>query len=552
MIPMLLSRNGFCTKVSMSAARYFTFALLALTLAFPAHAEAPREALRERIEQLRAGRDVRVDGDSVAAPALVAAFYEQRNFRPAWTPARENELIKLVEGSKADGLDPSDYHLDALRADGDDAVDRELLCTDSLIRLAYSLYFGKLDPRRLDARWNFARTLEGIDPPRALEAMIAAPSLGNALYAYAPQMPEYRALRRALARYRALRAAGGWQPVPPGPTLRPGSRGTEVAVLRARLALSDGPTSATAPDPDMYDAVLEEAVMRFQRRHGLDPDGLVGRRTRAELDVGVQARIDQIRVNLERLRWVAQDLNGDYLLVNIAGFRARLVLDGKTVWSSRVVVGQPFRSTPVLRATMKYIVLNPTWNVPPTILEKDIVPKLAQDPGFLAQHHMRVLSLDGREMDPSTIDWRQYVGGTLPYQIVQAPGNDNPLGRIKFMFPNEHDVYLHDTPARSLFMKSARAFSSGCIRVEHPIALALSLLDDPAHWNEQTLREAIARGDTRSIFVKRRVPVLLLYWTAVANQDGKVRFYPDLYERDRAVLRGLDAPFRFSPPSRER
>ena len=196
----------------MRTARYFTFALIALSLAFPARAEAPREALRERIEQLRAGRDVRVDGDSVAAPALVAAFYEQRDFRPAWTPAREKELVALVEASKSDGLDPSDYHLDALRADNDDAVDRELLCTDSLIRLAYSLYFGKLDPRRLDPKWNFARTLDGIDPPRALEAMIAAPSLGDALYAYAPQMPEYLALRRALARYRALRAAGGWWP----------------------------------------------------------------------------------------------------------------------------------------------------------------------------------------------------------------------------------------------------------------------------------------------------------------------------------------------------
>jgi len=536
----------------MSSARYFTFALLALSFAFPARAEVPREALRERIEQLRAGRDVRVDGDSVAAPELVAAFYERRDFRPAWTRARERELLALVEGSRADGLDPSDYHLDALRAGGEDAADRELLCTDSLIRLAYSLYFGKLDPRRLDPQWNFARTLDGIDPPRALESMIAAPSLGDALYAYAPQMPEYGALRRALARYRALRAAGGWQPLPPGPTLRPGSRGRQVAILHARLALTGDLSSTSAPEPDLFDAALEEGVMRFQRRHGLDPDGLVGRRTRAELDVGVQARIDQIRVNLERLRWVAQNLKGDYLLVDIAGFRARLVLDGKTVWASRVVVGRPFRSTPVFRAAMKYIVLNPTWNVPPTILEEDVVPKIAQDPEFLARHHMRVLSLDGREMDPATVDWKQYVGGALPYQIVQAPGDDNPLGRIKFMFPNEHDVYLHDTPAHGLFLKSERAFSSGCIRVEHPLALALALLDDPARWSEQTLGEAIASGETRSVFVRQQVPVMLLYWTAIADEDGVVEFHADLYGRDALVLKGLDAPFRLSLPEPER
>jgi murein L,D-transpeptidase YcbB/YkuD len=537
---------------SMRTARYFTFALIALSLAFQARAEAPREALRERIEQLRAGRDVHVDGDPIAAPALIAAFYERRGFEPAWKPAREKELVALVEASRADGLDPSDYHLDALRATGEDTTDRELLYTDSLVRLAYSLHFGKLDPRRLDPQWNFARTLDGIDPPSALEAMLAAPSLGKALYAYAPQMPEYRALRGALARYRALRAAGGWQPLPAGPTLRPGSRGEQVAALRARLALTGDLSSTAAAEPDLYDAALEEAVMRFQRRHGLEPDGLTGHYTRAALDLGVQARLDQIRVNLERLRWVAQDLKGDYLLVDIAGFRARLVLDGKTAWSSRVVVGRPYRSTPVFRATMRYIVLNPTWTVPPTILAEDIVPKVAQDPGFLARDHMRVLDLDGREVDPATVDWKRYLGSTPPYQIVQAPGDDNPLGRLKFMFPNAHDVYLHDTPAHGLFLKSKRAFSSGCIRVEHPLALALTLLDDHARWNEQTLREAIASGETRSVFVRRQVPVMLLYWTAVAADDGTVEFHPDLYERDAAVLKGLDAPFRYSPPEPER
>ena len=532
----------------MSTARYFTFAVLALSLAFPARAEVRREALRERIEQLRAGRDVRVDGDPIAAPALIAAFYERRGFEPAWTPTRAKQLAALVEAVRADGLEPRDYHAEALRAGAEDSADRELLYTDSLIRLAYSLYFGKLDPRRLDPQWNFARTLDGIDPPRALEALIAAPALGKAVYAYAPQMPEYRALRSALARYRTLRAAGGWQPLPAGPTLRPGSRGDQVAALRARLALSGDLPAAAAPETDLYDAALEEAVTRFQRRHGLNRDGLTGRRTRAALDVGVQERIDQIRVNLERLRWVAQDLKSDYLLVDIAGFRARLVLDSKTVWSSRVVVGRPYRSTPVFRATMRYIVLNPTWNAPPTVLQEDIVPKVARDPGYLARNHMRVLDLAGREVDPATVDWKRYLGSTLPYQIVQAPGDDNPLGRIKFMFPNAHDVYLHDTPAHGLFLESDRAFSSGCIRVEHPLALALALLDDPTRWDEQTLREAIASGETRSVFVRRQVPVLLLYWTAVADDDGTVEFHPDLYDRDAAVLKGLDEPFRYSPP----
>jgi len=546
---MLYVRAGAAQQIFlMSLSLRVVFGALAfLLVASLARADAPSEALRERVERLRAGRELRVDGEQIAAPALIARFYERRDFRPAWTPARAAELRALVQGSRADGLDPRDYHLAVLQDDREDPADRELLYTDSLIRLAYSLYFGKVDPRSFDPQWNFARTLDGIDPPRALEALVTAPSLGDALYAYAPQLPEYRGLRKALAHYRALRDAGGWPPQPAGPTLRPGMRDARVAALRARLALAGDLASAGAADPALYDDALEQAVTQFQRRHGLDPDGLTGRRTRAALDVGVQARIDQIRVNLERLRWVAQDLKGEYLLVDVAGFRARLVLGGQTAWTSRVVVGRPYRETPEFRATMRYIVLNPSWTVPPTILEEDIVPKLARDPGLLAREHMKVLDLRGNEVDPASVDWAQYAGRTLPYQIVQAPGGGNPLGRLKFMFPNGHDVYLHDTPARELFDKSERAFSSGCIRVEQPLALALLLLDDPRRWSEQTLEEEIASGETRSLFVKRKVPVMLLYWTAVADENGSVEFHPDLYQRDAPVLKGLEAPFRIDP-----
>src|SRR5512135_1300366 len=536
---MVYVRSGSAQQILLMtlSVRVVFGALAFLLVATLARADAPSEALRERVEQLRAGRDLRVDGGRMAAPALIARFYERRDFRPVWTPARAAELVALVEGSRADGLEPRDYHLAALRADREDPADRELLYTDSLIRLAYSLYFGKVDPRSFDPQWNFARTLDGIDPASALEAMIAAPSLGDALYAYAPQLPEYR----------ALRDAGGWQPLPAGPTLRPEMRDARVAALRARLALAGDLDTADAPDPDLYDDALEAAVSSFQDRHGLEPDGLVGRRTLAALNIGVQARIDQIRVNLERLRWVAQDLKGDYLLVDIAGFRARLVLGGKTAWTSRVVVGRPYRMTPEFRATMRYIVLNPTWNVPPTILDEDILPKLAQDPGMLARDHMKVLDLGGNEVDPASVDWAKYARSTPPYQIVQAPGDGNPLGRLKFMFPNGHDVYLHDTPARELFDKSERAFSSGCIRVQHPLTLALLLLDDPQRWSVQTLAEAIGTGETRSIFVTRKVPVMLLYWTAVADENGTVEFHPDLYERDAPVLKGLEAPFRIDP-----
>lgn len=327
-----------------------------------------------------------------------------------------------------------------------------------------------------------------------------------------------------------------------------------------------GPTSTTAPnsssaakanacdscaagDEATFDAELAAAVRRFQQRHGLEADGVAGRATIAALNVGVGERIAQVRANLERLRWVARELAGDYLLVDIAGFGAQLWLDDVLAWQARVVVGRPFRTTPEFRAPMKYLVLNPEWNVPPTILREDLLPRLDRDPAYLAQHQMRVLDRAGRPLDPAAIDWAQYRARprSFPHQIVQAPGRDNPLGGIKFMFPNEHSVYLHDTPARALFDRTVRAFSSGCIRIDRPLELARLLLDDPAQWSDAQLREAIAGGRTQTVPVRRQVPVLLLYFTAGVTPDGQPQFRPDLYRRDASIIKALAAPFRFAP-----
>lgn len=522
-------------------------------------ADAAAEALRARVEALRAGHEVRVAGEPIAARRLIPEFYEARGFRPAWVrPGQAEALVQLVAASRDHGLDPGDYHAAALArladaggltsaTSAEDVAARDLLLTDALVRLAYHLRFGKANPRELYPDWSFSRSLGAIEPVPALESAIAAPALEEAVERYAPQLVAYRGLRSALARHRAIEAAGGWPRVPPGPTLGPGMQDPRVVPLRARLAVSGDFEAQPAAEPDRFDAALEAAVRRFQARHALELDGAVGRQTLAALNVDVAARIDQIRVNLERLRWIAQDLTGDYLVVDIAGFSARLFVGDRAAWASRVVVGRPYRKTPVFRATMQYIVLNPSWTVPPTILREDVLPRLAADPTYLGREHMQVVDASGRPVDAAQIDWGRYRSAGFPHQIVQAPGPDNPLGRMKFMLPNPHSVYLHDTPARRLFDRSERAFSSGCIRLEQPLPLAVLLMDEPERWSAEAIRAAIDTGETRTLPVKRRIPVLVLYFTAEGQEDGTAQFRPDLYGRDPRVLAALRAPFRFSP-----
>ncbi len=418
------------------------------------------ETLRLRVETLRAAGDARIGAGSSAAQSLIASLYERRGFAPLWSdPSRANALLAAIEASRTHGLDPDDYHAKQLGvgpagatpSERDRALaERELLLTDAYLRLAYHLYFGKVDPRTLQHGWNYARSLDGSDPAAALARLLAAPDPAAALERLAPRLPMYEGLRAALARLREVERRGGWPRIGNGPKLEHGSAGPRVRQLRDRLRASGD--LAAGDDGAPFDEELDAAVRRFQARHGLEVDGVVGRATLAALNTTAAERIGQVRANLERLRWVARELAGDYLLVDIAGFSAELWLNDTLAWQARVVVGRPFRTTPEFRAPMKYLVLNPEWNVPPTILREDVLPKAIRDPAYLQRHQMRVLDHAGRMVDPASIDWSRYRGQprSFPYQIVQSPGKDNPLGGVKFMFPNEHAVYLHDTPSRGL------------------------------------------------------------------------------------------------------
>jgi murein L,D-transpeptidase YcbB/YkuD len=513
-----------------------------------------REALRTRVEQIHDDADLLVRGVHVAARRTLSALYEQRGFARAWsTPEARADLRRAVRESANDGLDPEDYLLSTLEtaaaaAEAADApldarIDYDVLLTDALARLLYHLVFGKVDPRDFDPHWNFTREIHDLDPARFLQDVIDSGEVYARIEREKPSHRMYTALRSEFARYRELAAHGGFPAVPAGDTLEKGAAGPRVAALRARLAAS-GDLASDAGSADAFDDAVEEAVRAFQRGLGIDDDGRVGPATQAALGVPIETTLEQIRVNLERGRWLLHDLAPTFVVVNVAGFRVYYLRDGELVWSARAMVGKPFRQTPLFRSKMTYLVLNPTWTVPPGILANDILPAQRRNSSYLKKRGLRVIDSGGREVPISSIDWPNTTARNFRYMLRQDPGPNNALGRIKFMFPNSYAVYLHDTPNRELFGKSERAQSSGCIRVENPLELAALLLEDQSGWDRAKIDRAVDEGTTRTVTLAQQVPVLLTYWTAWVDTDGKLQLRRDVYGRDPRVARALAEPFR--------
>ncbi len=531
------------------AALLVTVLAVALSVA-EAFTPPDEERLRSRVEALAA--EPRIADTVVADPWLLSQLYAERQFRPVWPDQTVlSELVAaLARTARQHGLNPADFHLDPLREALDTGLQRlccaelDILATDAVTRLAFALAFGKLDPESFHASWNFRRASEGSSPAALVDAVLAADDRQAALEALAPQTPAYRGLVNALSWHRRLAAGGGWPDVAGGPTLRAGERDPRVAELRRRLVASedlagDG-AELPAYDAAFFDATLDAAVRLFQARHGLAVDGVVGAATLAALNVPVAARIDQLRVNLERRRWLGREPDERHLLVNIARYRVVLVEAGEVTWETRAVVGLPYRQTPVFRADMRYLVFNPTWTVPPGILARDLLPELRRDPAALERRNMEVLDLDGRPVDATDIDWALARPGRFPYLLRQRPGPNNALGQVKFMSPNPWHVYMHDTPDRDLFGHTERTFSSGCVRLERPLELAERLLAGTA-WDRAAIDAALAEGRPRTVHLPEPVPVLTLYATAVA-EAGRVLFLPDVYDRDARILAGLEAP----------
>ena len=510
-------------------------------------------ALRELLDQMQKAGRLEVDGAALVSKNALPALYRENGFQPFWTAERLDALRELVRDCSQDGLLPEDYHSaaltrlsPALSAPGAEAAAKariDLLATDAFYLLLYHLYLGKVDPKSLDPQWNFEPRPVGARG--GLAFVLGALTKGDLKGAVAKVRPAffwYERARAALAEYRDLAARGGWPAVPPGPALKKGMKDSRVVALRRRLAAT-GELAGQPLDSAEYDEPLAAAVAAFQARHRLEADGGVGAATLAELNVPVEARILQIRVNLERGRWVLHEISGEtVVVVDVAGFEVSYVRNRETIWKAKVQVGKPYRQTPIFKSKIDTVAFNPTWTVPPGILAKDILPAVRKDPGYLEKKKLDVIDQKGQKVDPASIDWTRQTASSFPYMLRQEPGPDNALGRVKFLFPNPYNVYLHDTPSKALFEKEERTFSSGCMRVERPLELAALLLDDKQTWNAETIEKVIAAGETSTVRLPKPVPVLIMYWTIDPTGKGTV-FKRDPYGRDPRLAKALDAPF---------
>lgn len=478
-----------------------------LCIAAHAHAQGVADAVRELLES-DDWRSLRVAGEHVHAAEDVAEVYRARDYAPIWGPRADalQQLLAMLGDAGSHGLRPSDYHYAALMRAGGPA-ELELLASDAFITYALHLARGKVREERI-AGWHVERP----DPDlRARLVRAAAGDPASAVEDLLPQHPGYDRLRSALQRYRAIARGGGWPDVPDGPSLRRGDSGPRVAALRARLAATGDLASAGG---DGFDEDLAAALRRFQSRHGLDADAIAGPATRAALNVSAAQRVAQIELNLERWRWLEPTLGDRYVLVNIAGFEAALYDHDRRTLGMRAVVGTRYRRTPIFSDAIRYIVFSPYWNIPASIAREEIRPK--------GRSYMRRNNIE-------------VAGGG---RLRQRPGPENALGRVKFMFPNRFNVYLHDTPARELFARSARSFSHGCIRLEKPLALAEALLRRQG-WTMEEIEEATRRSTPRTVNLDEPVPVHILYWTAWVDENGTTQFRRDVYGRDPAVARAL-------------
>lgn len=501
--------------------------------------------------------------DAPGTPTLrpdVADYYADSSSITLWTDAdgiRDDarELVGMLGRSGREGLDPGRYHVRAIRAAIDEAegdptpeslARTELLLSDGFVRFASDLLTGRVDRREAEVDWELERT-DSLGAGSTLDRIREGAAPADVLDSVRPRLPVYPRLVDALARYRDIERGGGWPSVPADASVQEGDSGPAVVAVRERLTAGGSEeerrlAATGTADPRRFDADLTRAVEHYQRRHGLAVDGIAGDETVEAMNVPASERVEALVLNLDRIRWLPRRMGERAVLVNVAGFELRVLEAGEPVMRMGVVVGRPEWRTAVLSEPMEHLIFNPYWHVPESIERAEILPAVREDRGYLRAENLSVVEPDapfGPPVPPSSVDFDR-PSDAFPYDLRQEPGPGNALGRVKFMFPNEHAIYLHDTPADHLFEKNFRAFSHGCIRVERPWELARWVLEHATHRPPTHVEELRASDERTRVELREPIPVYIAYVTAWAGRDGTVSFYEDLYDRDDPLEERVD------------
>jgi len=490
--------------------------------------------------------------------AQLQAFYQAVDFAPLWQDAAQRQqLAELILDTQYDGLEPAMYQLPPLLLSAQVAAEQRQVCDELLLSHGYlqvlqHLRDGILDPETVEPYWHEAALETPEQLPIAEVAAAGLPFLPQVFAAVRPQHSTYQKLREVLKDSDLLNQPD-WGSVPvAGKSLRVGMQDVRVPDLRQRLQLAGYIAASTdealtpvetvagetvAVDSLLYTDELAAAVKAFQQDHYLEDDGIVGPATLRELNITPEQRLMQVRVNLERLRWLDKLLEPTMLVVDIAGARLLYFRDGDIVWRTRTQVGTVRRQTPLLKSRITHLTINPTWTVPPTILREDKLPAIRRDIGYLARSNMSVLDYNGNVLDPYSVNWQSPSG----IMLRQGPGPSNALGLVAIRFANPFTVYLHDTPSQHLFGRATRTVSSGCVRVEDAQRLVDHLLFAATAQERQRIEQIQASGKTRNVNLPQPVPVLLAYWTVEVDMDNRLRFRSDNYGHDAKVAAALQA-----------
>ena len=551
------------------------------------------QVTRQKIRGSKYAPKILIQTKNIKAYKTLPKLYEGRNYVPLWIEnggpsSQAYEMIEIIRNSDNEALDPDYYNISEIesilkrieqdRNSGDsydalDLAELELLLSNSFLTYTHDLHYGRVRAEQINLE-----LLSGERPvnlPKLLVTAVETDQVQETLEGLLPKYPMYAMLRISLKEYREIAAKGGWQPVAYGDKFKKGARGQRVLALSKRLKVT-GELDSSIPGSEVFDDSLDQAVRKYQQRNGLYVDGVVGESTIEALNVPVEERISQIELTMERWRLLPQYLGNRYILVNIANYHLYGIENNNDTINMRIVVGKPQWNTPMFSEEMTHLIINPYWNIPPSIFKDDIAPKIMEDSEYMSKQNMDALGLkapekivveeaevvevvenveatevtDGDntgETELSEVEIQnkkaqeEYISKVLSgkYRLRQNPGPGNPLGRIKFLFPNKHSVYLHDTPNRGFFKKAQRNFSHGCIRVEKPLELAEFVLSSNPSWTQNTIQSSINKMKTKTVHLDESITVYILYFTTWVDNEGTVNFHKDIYGLDKTLYNAL-------------